>query len=236
MAFNLDDYDPVEKRLGYKTDAKSFWEDYPDGQIHTELIEHTSTRFIVKAFIYRTEVDPRPWTTGLAEETIQARGVNATSALENCETSAIGRALANAGYASKGKRASRTEMEKVVRSKTDSEQIKVFKPLPKPIDIPEGKPLPNEPETVIWDEVEVKAVDEQVDFMQTLQESLNAEVIDMRCKHGAMISKRGQSKTGRAYYGYVCAASPKSEQCEPVWGKEMSGKWVFEDKAVHYGN
>jgi len=229
MAFNLDDYETVEDRLA------KFWAEYPDGQIHTKLIEHTPSRFIVEASIFRTEADPRPWTTGLAEETVQARGVNATSALENCETSAIGRSLANAGYAAKGKRASRTEMEKVVRSKTDLEQIKVFKPLPKPIEIPEGKPLPNEPETVIWDEVEVKAVDEQVDFMQTLQESLNAEVIDMKCKHGAMISKRGTSKTGRAYYGYVCAASPKSEQCEPVWGKEMSGKWVFEDKAVHYG-
>jgi hypothetical protein len=38
--------------------------------------------------------------------------------LENCETSAIGRALANAGYAAKGKRASREEMTKVVKSET----------------------------------------------------------------------------------------------------------------------
>jgi hypothetical protein len=49
--------------------------------------------------------------TGLASESISDRGVNSTSALENCETSAIGRALANAGYAAKGKRASREEME-----------------------------------------------------------------------------------------------------------------------------
>lgn len=111
--FNLDDYEPVEKRLGYKKDAKSFWEDFPDGQIHTQIIEASASRFIVLASIYRTEADPRPWTTGLAEETVQGRGVNATSALENCETSAIGRALATAGYATKGKRPSREEMSKV---------------------------------------------------------------------------------------------------------------------------
>jgi hypothetical protein len=43
---------------------------------------------------------------------VTERGVNATSALENCETSAIGRALANLGYAPKGKRPSREEMLK----------------------------------------------------------------------------------------------------------------------------
>jgi hypothetical protein len=105
--FNLEDYETVEERL------VKFWKDHPDGQIHTRLLESTTSRFIVEASVFRTEADARPWTTGLAEETVQGRGVNATSALENCETSAIGRALANAGYATKGKRASREEMSKV---------------------------------------------------------------------------------------------------------------------------
>ena len=105
--FNLEDYETVEERL------VKFWKDHPDGQIHTKLLENTTNRFIVEASVFRTEADARPWTTGLAEETVQGRGVNATSALENCETSAIGRALANAGYATKGKRASREEMSKV---------------------------------------------------------------------------------------------------------------------------
>ena len=105
--FNLEDYETVEERL------IKFWKDHPDGQIHTKLLDQSSGRFIVEASIFRTEADTRPWTTGLAEETVQGRGVNATSALENCETSAIGRALANAGYATKGKRASREEMMKV---------------------------------------------------------------------------------------------------------------------------
>jgi hypothetical protein len=109
--FNLEDYETVEERL------VKYWKDHPDGQIHTSLLDSSGGRYIVIAQVYRTEADARPWTTGLAEETVAGRGVNATSALENCETSAIGRALANAGYATKGKRASREEMSKV-QSKT----------------------------------------------------------------------------------------------------------------------
>ena len=104
--FNLEDYETVEERL------IKYWKDHPDGRIDTRLVEASATRFIVQAYIYRTEVDQHPWSSGLAEETIQGRGVNATSALENCETSAIGRALASAGYATKGKRPSREEMAK----------------------------------------------------------------------------------------------------------------------------
>jgi hypothetical protein len=105
--FNLEDYETVEERL------VKYWKDHPDGRIDTTLVEHTLQRFIVKASIYRTEVDGQAWTTGYAEETVSTRGVNSTSALENCETSAIGRALANAGYVTKGKRPSREEMAKV---------------------------------------------------------------------------------------------------------------------------
>jgi hypothetical protein len=105
--FNLEDYETVEERL------IKYWKEHPDGRIETTLVESTLQRFIVKAAIYRTEVDAQAWTTGFAEETVSTRGVNSTSALENCETSAIGRALSNAGYATKGKRPSREEMSKV---------------------------------------------------------------------------------------------------------------------------
>lgn len=113
--FNLEDYETVEERL------VKFWKDNPDGRITTRLLESSASRFIVEASIFRTQ-ESNVWSTGLAEETVQGRGVNATSALENCETSAIGRALANAGYATKGKRASREEMSKV-KAKADTDSV-----------------------------------------------------------------------------------------------------------------
>jgi hypothetical protein len=99
--FNLADYETVEVRL------EKFIKDYPDFRIATELEVCEKDRYIVKAYLFKDAQQGLALSTGLAEEKVTDRGVNQTSALENCETSAIGRALANAGYAAKGKRPSR---------------------------------------------------------------------------------------------------------------------------------
>ena len=117
MAFNLEDYETVESRL------EKWHGKFPDNRIETELIEASNTRFIVFCKLFKTEADAKPCATGLAFETISDRGVNSTSALENCETSAIGRALANAGFAAKGKRASKEEMSKVVAPSSFKEKL-----------------------------------------------------------------------------------------------------------------
>ena len=122
MAFNLADYETVESRL------EKWWKDYPDGRLATKIEQASDTRYIVSAELFRTEADAKAYATGLASENVSDRGVNSTSALENCETSAIGRALANAGYAAKGKRASREEMTKVIRS--DIFSVDRTEPLP----------------------------------------------------------------------------------------------------------
>ena len=106
MAFNLQDYETVESRL------ERFWHDHPEGRVFTDLVEHNGDQFVIKAFVYFVADSPTPTATGYAEESFTPKGVNQTSALENCETSAIGRALANCGYAAKGKRPSREEMSK----------------------------------------------------------------------------------------------------------------------------
>jgi hypothetical protein len=112
MAFNLQDYETVEDRL------RRFWDEHPEGRVFTDLVYNEGGQYVIKAYIFKNAADPAPWATGYAEEQVSQRGVNQTSALENCETSALGRALANAGYAARGKRPSREEMQKVERATT----------------------------------------------------------------------------------------------------------------------
>jgi hypothetical protein len=110
--FNMADYEPVEDRL-HRAHA-----DQPDLRVITELVTHDDKTVIVKATVYKTGDDlehARPWATGYAQESIGSSNITRTSWLEVCETSAIGRALANAGYAPKGARASREEMQKASR-------------------------------------------------------------------------------------------------------------------------
>lgn len=223
--FNLEDYETVEERL------VKFWKDYPDGQIHTKLLEHNSGRFIVEAAIYRTEADARPWTTGLAEETIQGRGVNATSALENCETSAIGRALANAGYATKGKRASRQEMVKVAAAKNNEELIQQTKAKMAQT-AQEYVPVPVEDDPwTIKDRVPTTTLDEAVAMVKSgLGGTTETDI--QRCQHGEMIWKTGTGKNGKQWAHFRCPVQASRSMpggeipCDPIWYEIGSdGKW-----------
>jgi hypothetical protein len=114
--FDLSDYETVEQRL------TRFWAAHPEGRVLTDLVFHDERRFIVKAEIYFDRDDMTPVANGYAEEIVGASPVNRTSALENGETSAIGRGLANCGFASEGKRPSRSEMEKVQRYQDEPRQ------------------------------------------------------------------------------------------------------------------
>ena len=202
MAFNLDNYETVEVRL------EKFIKDFPDFRVDTELESFANDRFIVKAYIYRTFADGVAFSTGYAEEKITDRGVNATSALENCETSAIGRALANAGYAAKGKRPSREEMGKVARVKNDIA----------------SETIANAPLAInnTWDEfVADKPVQDVVpldDAVKLVQQSFgDAEPIPT-CSHGERTIKSGITN-GKAWRGALCSGKglQKAEQCPAVW-------------------
>lgn len=125
--FDLNNYETVEERL------KRFYADNPDGRVITEnlttLQDRQVSTWVVKATIFFDEGSQAaglPKATGHAFEVDGSGGANKTSALENAETSAIGRALANAGY-SGNKRASREEMAKVERNNTpDAPLVNLF--------------------------------------------------------------------------------------------------------------
>jgi len=191
--FNLEDYETVEERL------VKFWKEHPDGRIFTTIIEHTLQRFIVQAAIYRTEVDANPWTTGYAEETVSTRGVNSTSALENCETSAIGRALANAGYASKGKRPSREEMAKVKATEPRGFSEKLTEKIIMPV------------EADAWTVKAVAPAVSAAEAVALVQDVLGGTTVDKdipRCRnchdHKPMDWKTGISAKGKAWGKFDC--------------------------------
>ena len=202
--FNLEDYETVEERL------IKFWKDHPDGQIHTELLDSANGRFIVMARLFRTEADSRPWTSGLAEETIQGRGVNATSALENCETSAIGRALANAGYATKGKRPSMEEMQKVQRAaqvRTQVEEVKAK------MAQTSGEYIPVVKEDDPWTIKPATMPPTMQEAVATVKEIIGGQTEKdiPRCPHGEMFWKTGTTKAGKPWGHFKCPTAATGE-------------------------
>ena len=193
MAFNLADYETVDSRLD------KWNKEYPDGRLETEIIEATNTRFIVICRLYKTEADNKACATGLAMEVIADKGVNANFALPNCETSAIGRALANAGFSAKGKRPSREEMASVIRLQEAAPQT--FS-----VDRTEPLPLSNED----W----IKAA------------TKTAPKAPPVCCAKGMTLRTGLTKTtNKPYYGYVCLDNIKEHA---VWAKQdATGSWFF---------
>ncbi len=125
MGFNLDDYEPVAVR-------HSRWlTQHPNGRTITHMVSQPGADVcVIRAELWLEDVCIA---TGYAEEVRGAGNVNRTSHVENCETSAVGRALANAGMAGTdvNKRPSREEMSKVQRQSAGRGYLPAQAPLAK---------------------------------------------------------------------------------------------------------
>lgn len=101
----LKDYVEVNVRV------EKFYTKFPNGRIITNLISWNDGVVVMKAEVYRDLTDQVPSATGHAYEKEGSSFINKTSALENCETSAVGRALALLGFEIKKPIASKEEVE-----------------------------------------------------------------------------------------------------------------------------
>ena len=143
MAFDLSQYETVDTRI------HKFWGEHKaDGRIESRLIEVVRDdtgrplQYVMESQIW---VGERMLANGYAEEVVGGSPVNKTSALENAETSSIGRALANAGYSKEKFRASMTEMTKAERLTGTPDDDPFYKPQPKVETFPNGQPVPSVP-------------------------------------------------------------------------------------------
>ena len=112
-------YIPVNERV------KAFRMLVPEGTIETELVSSTDNYIIFKAKVF---VNGDLKSTAYAEEVRGSSNINRTSAVENCETSAVGRAL---GFLGLGIDTSIASYEEVTNAQLFSEGNKLATPIEK---------------------------------------------------------------------------------------------------------
>jgi hypothetical protein len=115
MAFDLSNYEDVDSRI------HRFWEQNSNGRISTDIVYQGYTQegqlkqVIIRARVWKDKTSGKPDAVDFAEEMLGSTPVNRASFIENCSTSAIGRALATLGMSKKGSRPSTSEMTKADR-------------------------------------------------------------------------------------------------------------------------
>ncbi len=109
-------YAPVNERV------LAFRKVYPTGTISTEIIDKTDVSITMKTTV---EVDEKIIGTGYASE-VKKGLVNSTSMIENCETSAVGRALGMCGFGVESGIASQEEVEKANELKNEYKREEIY--------------------------------------------------------------------------------------------------------------
>ena len=122
------DYSQGGKKKEYYTVAtrhNHFAQHFPEHRINTDLVETlcNDKQVATKTTIF---IGEEPYATGLAMEKFDFGFVNKTSALENCETSSLGRALANFGLHG-SEFSSADELANAIINQKDSMESKIKK-------------------------------------------------------------------------------------------------------------
>lgn len=108
------EYAEVNQRI------KAFRMLYPEGTIETELVSNENGVCIFKALIYNGD---QLLGTGTAYEKENSTFINKTSYIENCETSAVGRALGMCGFGIDTSVASAEEVQNAIANQNKEEMI-----------------------------------------------------------------------------------------------------------------
>lgn len=96
---------------------------FPEGFIRTEIVSHDDNVVVIRAEVGN---DGKILGTGTAFEEQNANYINKTSYIENCETSAVGRALGMAGFGTDMAVASAEEMQTVAKTRESDEKSVEF--------------------------------------------------------------------------------------------------------------
>ena len=109
--FDLSKYQTVQQRIDL------FWKKYPTGRFNVDIVSLTDAQVVMKAEVWTDWEREEPTAVDYAEERPTTSGVNKTSHIENCATSALGRAISQLGgeLSPSGLKPSREEMQKVQR-------------------------------------------------------------------------------------------------------------------------
>lgn len=215
MKFNLDEYELVEDRL------KAYWKDNPKGTITTDVVHITDDGSCVTIKAYVHNNDGELVSTGIAQETKGQGGfANKDAWVENCETSAIGRALANWMYqGSNKKRPSAQEMSKV--SSETSE------PAPKKSAPPKVESTDNPIEVV----KEAGFGDRMSDKHPNGSPAMNTQ--GLLCPCGGLVKYyKAEEKSKQNSPDFRCTLMGNCTAGDTVDGKVFAKSWWMDNKAT----
>lgn len=156
---------------------EAFWQLYPNGAIRTELISDNGERCLFKASVFSTFDEHEPMATGYAFEVQSASRINNTSYIENCETSAVGRALGIRGIGSNGSIASADEVSAAIQQQ-EAQKPKQAKKAPQ-----KASDAVMQSKQRLWTAIQAYAAQEGKDAQQVLDAVLHEDGFEMTAEH-----------------------------------------------------